>query len=92
MKYYSIIAFIAAAIHSSTGVLICCGKCKGLVNGICKNIQRYKILGGYLISIGVIMTSCGFVALFESRYAIIYLAVASVLVSILVSLIRRENQ
>lgn len=92
MKYYSIIAFIAAALHFSMGILICCGKCKGFVNGICKNIQRYKILGGYLIAIGVIMTSCGIVAMKESPYSIIYLVAASVLVSIFVSLIRREAQ
>lgn len=92
MKYYSIIAFISAAVHFALGILIGCGKLKGFVNIICKNPERYKILSGYLIAIGVIMTSCGFVALIESPYSIIYLAVASVLVSIFVSLIRRENQ
>lgn len=92
MKYYSIIAFIAAALHFSMGILICCGKCKGFVNGICKNTQRYKILGRYFIMIGGIMLSCGIAALTESNYTIIYLAVASVLISIFVSLIRREAQ
>lgn len=91
MKYYSIIAFIAAAVHLVLGILIFCGKCKEFVNGICKNNQRYKILGGYFIVIGAIMLSCGFVALIESSYSIIYLAAAAIAVSIFGSLIRREN-
>ncbi len=92
MKYYSILAFIAAVGHSLLGILIYRGKCKGFVNGICKNNQRYKILGRYFIAIGIIMTSCGFAALTESNYAIIYLVFASVAVSTVISLIRRENQ
>ena len=91
MKYYSIIAFISAAVHSVLGILIGCGKLKGFVNIICKNPERYKILGGYFIAIGVIVLSCGFAALYESAASIIYIAVSAVAESVILSLIRREN-
>ena len=91
MKYYSIIAFISAVVHSVIGILIGSGKIKGFVNIICKNPEQCKILSGYFIAIGVIMLSYGLVALIESQYSIIYLALASVAVSVILSLIRREN-
>lgn len=91
MKYYSIIAFVSAAVHSVFGILIGCGKLKGFVNILCKNPKRYKILSGYFVAIGVIMLSCGFAALYESSASIIYIAITAVAVSVILSLIRREN-
>lgn len=91
MKYYSIIAFVSAVVHSLLGILIGFRKLKGFVNILCKNPKRYKILCGYFIAIGVIMVSCGFAALYESTASIIYIVVSAVLVSIFISLIRREN-
>lgn len=92
MKYYSIIAFISAAAHSALGISVCRNKLKGFVNIICKNPERYEILGGYFIAIGLVMLSCAVAALYESTASIIYIAVASVAASIFASLIRRENQ
>ncbi len=91
MKYYSIIAFASAIVHSVLGISIGCGKLKGFVNIMCKNQKRYKFLGGYFVAIGVIMLSCGFAALYESTASIIYIVVSAVLVSIFISLIRRES-
>ena len=91
MKYYSIIAFISAAVHSVLGISIFCGKLKGFVNILCKNPERYKILSGYFIVLGVIMLSCGFAALYESTGSIIYIVASAVAVSVILSLIRREN-
>ena len=91
MKYYSIIAFVSAAVHSLLGILICCRKLKGFVNILCKNPERYKILSGYFIAIGVVMFSCGFAALYESTASIIYIVIATVIVSVILSLIRYEN-
>ena len=91
MKYFSIIALISAAIHSAIGALICRNKLKGFVNIICKNPERYKILGGYFLAVGVIMLSCAVAALRESTGAYIYLAFCAVIVSIFISLIRKEN-
>lgn len=91
MKYYSIIAFISAAVHSLLGILIGCGKLKGFVNILCKNPERHKILSGYLIVLGVIMLSCGFAALYESPGSVIYIVVSAVIVSVLLSLMRHEN-
>ena len=91
MKYFSIIALISAAIHSAIGILICRNKLKGFVNITCKNQKRFKILGGYFIAAGLIMLSCAAAALFESTGAFIYLVICAVLVSIIISLIRRES-
>ncbi len=91
MKYYSIIAFASAAFHSLLGILIGCGKLKGFVNIMCKNPERYKILGGHFIAIGLIMLSCAVAALRESTASIIYIIVSAVLLSIFISLIRRES-
>ena len=91
MKYYSIIAFISAIVHSVLGISICRNKLKSFVNIMCKNPERYKVLGGHFIAIGVIMLSCGFAALYDSTSAIIYLVICAVIVSIILSLIRRES-
>ena len=91
MKYYSIIALISAAVHFAIGISICRDKLKGFVNITCKNPKRYKILGGYFISISLIMLSCAVAALFESTGAFVYLVICAVLVSIIISLIRRES-
>lgn len=91
MKYYSIIAFISAIVHSVLGISICRNKLKAFVNIMCKNSERYKILGGYFIAIGLIMLSCGFAALYDSTSAFIYLVICAVIVSIILSLIRRES-
>ena len=91
MKYYSIVALISAVIHSALGILICRNKLKSFVNIMCKNPERYKILGGYFIAVGLIMLSCAVAALRESTGAIIYLVICAVIVSIILSLIRRES-
>ncbi len=91
MKYYSIIAFISAVVHSVIGISIGFGKLKGFVNIICKNPERYKILSRYFIAIGIILLSCGFAALYESSVSIIYIIVSAVAESVILSLIRREN-
>ncbi len=91
MKYYSIVALISAVVHSALGISICRNMLKAFVNIMCKNPERYKILGGYFIAIGLIMLSCAVVTLRESTGAIIYLAVSAVVVSIIISLIRRES-
>ena len=91
MKYYSIVALISAVIHFVLGISICRNKLKAFVNIMCKNPERYKILGGYFIAIGLIMLSCAVAALRESTGAIIYLVICAVIVSIILSLIRRES-
>ena len=91
MKFYSIIAFVSAAVHFSLGITICRNKLKDFVSTICKNPARYKTLGRYFIAAGVIMLGCGFAALIDSAFALIYLAVSAVIVSIIISLIRKEN-
>ncbi len=91
MKYYSIVALISAVIHSALGISICRNKLKGFVNILCKNPERYEILGGYFIVIGLIMLSCAFAALWESTASIIYIVISAGLVSIFISLIRKEN-
>ena len=91
MKYYSIVALISAVIHFVLGISICRNKLKGFVNIMCKNPERYKVLGGYFIAIGLIMLSCAAAALRESTGAIIYLVICAVIVSIILSLIRRES-
>lgn len=91
MKYYSIIAFVSAVVHFVLGIFICRSKLKGFVNIMCKNPKRYKILGGHFIAIGVIMLGCAVAALRESTASIIYIVVSAGLVSIFISLIRREN-
>lgn len=91
MKYYSIVALISAVVHFALGISICRNKLKAFVNIMCKNPERYKILGGYFIAIGVIMLSCGFAALYDSTSAFIYLVICAVTVSIIISLIRRES-
>ena len=91
MKYYSIVALISAVVHSVLGISICRNKLKGFVNITCKNPERYKILGGYFIAIGLIMLSCAVAALRESTGAFIYLVICAVIVSIILSLIRRES-
>ena len=91
MKYYSIIAFIAAAVHSVLGILIGYGKLEGFVNILCKNPERYKILSGYFIILGVIMLSCGFAALYESTASIIYIIISALAESVILALIRYEN-
>lgn len=91
MKYYSIIAFVSAILHSALGISVCCNKLKGFVNILCNNQERHKILGGYFIAIGLIMLSCAVAALRESTGAFIYLVICAVIVSIILSLIRRES-
>lgn len=91
MKYYSIVALISAVVNFALGISICRNKLKAFVNIMCKNPERYKILGGYFIAIGLIMLSCAVAALRESTGAIIYLVICAVIVSIILSLIRRES-
>ena len=91
MKYFSIVALISAVIHSALGISICRNKLKAFVNIMCKNPERYKVLSGYFIAIGLIMLSCSVAALRESTGAIIYLVICAVIVSIILSLIRRES-
>lgn len=91
MKYYSIVALISAVVHFALGISICRNKLKAFVNIMCKNPESYKVLGGYFIAIGLIMLSCAAVALRESTGAFIYLVICAVIVSIILSLIRRES-
>ena len=91
MKYYSIVALISAVVNFALGISICRNKLKAFVNIMCKNPERYKILGGYFIAVGLIMLSCAVAALRESTGAIIYLVICAVIVSIILSLIRRES-
>ncbi|MBQ2904869.1 MAG: hypothetical protein IJE48_10765 [Clostridia bacterium] len=91
MKYYSIVALISAALHSAIGISICRNKLKGFVKIMCKNSERYKVLGGYFVAIGLIMLSCAVAALRESTGTFIYLVICAVIVSIIISLIRRES-
>lgn len=91
MKYYSIVALISAVVHFALGISICRNKLKAFVNIMCKNPERYKVLGGYFIAVGLIMLSCAVAALRESTGAIIYLVICAVIVSIILSLIRRES-
>ena len=91
MKYYSIVALISAVVHFALGISICRNKLKAFVNIMCKNPERYKVLSGYFIAIGLIMLSCAVAALRESTGAIIYLVICAVTVSIILSLIRRES-
>ena len=91
MKYYSIVALISAVVHFALGISICRNKLKAFVNIMCKNPERYKVLSGYFIAIGLIMLSCAVAALLESTGAIIYLVICAVTVSIILSLIRRES-
>ncbi len=92
MKYYSIVALISAVVHFALGISICRKKLKAFVNIMCKNSERYKILGGYFIAIGLVMLSCAVAALRESTGAFIYLVICAVIVSIIISLIRRESE
>jgi len=91
MKYYSIVALISAVIHFALGISICRNKLKAFVSITCKKAERYKVLGGYFIAIGLIMLSCAVAALRESTGAFIYLIICAVIVSIILSLIRRES-
>ena len=91
MKYYSIVALISAVVNFALGISICRNKLKAFVNIMCKNPERYKVLSGYFIAIGLIMLSCAVAALRESTGAFIYLVICAVIVSIILSLIRREN-
>lgn len=91
MKYYSIVALISVVVNFALGISICRNKLKAFVNIMCKNPERYKILGGYFIAIGLIMLSCAVAALRESTGAFIYLVICAVTVSIILSLIRRES-
>ena len=91
MKYYSIVALISAVVNFALGISICRNKLKVFVNIMCKNPERYKVLGGYFIAIGLIMLSCAVAALQESTGAFIYLVICAVTVSIILSLIRRES-
>lgn len=91
MKYYSIVALISAVVNFALGISICRNKLKAFVNITCKKPERYKILGGYFIAIGLIMLSCAAAALRESTGAFIYLVICAVTVSIILSLIRRES-
>lgn len=91
MKYYSIVALISAVVNSVLGISICRSKLKGFVNIMCRNPNRFKILGRYFIAIGLIMLSCAVAALWESTGAFIYLVICAVTVSIILSLIRRES-
>ncbi len=90
MKYYSIIAFASAIVNLALGISIYRNKLKGFVNIMCKNPKRFKILGGHFIAIGLIMLSCAVAALQNSTGAFIYLVICAVIVSIILSLIRRE--
>ena len=91
MKYYSIVALISAVVNFALGISICRNKLKAFVNIMCKNPERYKVLGGHFIAIGLIMLSCAVAALRESTGAFIYLVICAVIVSIILSLIRRES-
>ena len=91
MKYYSIVALISAIVHSVLGISICRNKLKAFVNIMCKNPERYKILGGYFIAIGLVLLGGAAAALRESTASIIYLVICAVIVSIILSLIRRES-
>lgn len=91
MKYYSFVAFVSALVNSIIGILICRNKLKGFVNIMCKNPERYKILGGYFITAGVIMLGCAFAALLESTASVIYIVFSSVALSAVLSLMRYEN-
>ncbi len=91
MKYYSIVALISAVIHFALGISIFRNKLKAFVSIMCKKSERYKVLGGYFIAIGLIMLSCAVAALRESTGALIYLVICAVIVSIILSLIRRES-
>ena len=91
MKYYSIVALISAVVNFALGISICRNKLKAFVNIMCKNPERYKVLSGYFIAIGLVMLSCAVAALRESTGAIIYLVICAAIVSIILSLIRREN-
>ena len=91
MKYYSIVALISAVVHLALGISICHNKLKAFVNIMCKNPERYKILGGYFIAIGLVLLGCAAAALRESTASIIYLVICAVIVSIFLSLIRRES-
>ena len=91
MKYYSIVALISAVIHFALGISIFRNKLKAFVSIMCKKSERYKVLGGYFIAIGLIMLSCAAAALRESTGAFIYLVICAVIVSIILSLIRRES-
>ncbi len=90
MRYFSIIAFVSAAVHFALGISICRNKLKSFVSLFCKNPVRYKVLGGYFVAIGSIMLSCAVAALRESTGAFIYLVICALIVSIIISLIRRE--
>lgn len=91
MKYYSIIAFASAVVHSVLGILIGRGRLKGFVNIMCKTPNRFKFLGGYFIASGVIMLSCAVAALRESTGSIVYLAFSAGVISVILSLMRTEN-
>ncbi len=91
MKYYSIVALISAVVHFALGISIYRNKMKNFVNTTFNKPGRYKIFGGYFIAIGLIMLSCAVAALRESTGAIIYLVICAVIVSIIISLIRRES-
>ncbi|MBQ3007117.1 MAG: hypothetical protein IJD78_06110 [Clostridia bacterium] len=91
MKYYSIVALISAVVHSALGISICCNKLKAFVNIMCNNPERYKVLGGHFVAIGLIMLSCAVAALRESTGTFTYLVICAVIVSIIISLIRRES-
>ena len=91
MKYYSIIAFVSAVVNFALGISICRNKLKSFVNIMCKNPERYKVLGRYFIAIGLIMLSCAVAALRESMASIIYIVISAGLLSIFISLIRKEN-
>lgn len=91
MKYYSIVALISAVVHSTLGISVCRNKLKAFVNIMCKNPERYKVLGGYFIAIGLVLLGCAAAALRESTASIIYIVISAGLLSIFISLIRKEN-
>lgn len=91
MKYYSIVALISAVVNFALGISVCRNKLKAFVNIMCKNPKRFKILGGYFIAIGLVLLGCAVAALRESTASIIYIVISAGLLSIFISLIRKEN-
>lgn len=72
MKNLSLIFFVAAAVLCVPGVLACCGKIK---NSTIRNS------GKWLIVTAVLKAICGFTALGDFAFALVFLAIGSVLIN-----------
>ncbi len=79
MKSLAIILFIAAVISFVSGVFACCGKNRNIT---------FRNSGKGLIIIAVLKVICGFIALGDFPFAIIFLTVGSVLINAVNSFIR----